>query len=394
MQAILSVTVPVFALVLTGYLAARRRLLPLDAVPGLNAFVLTFALPCLLFRFGASLPWRDLLDPVVLAIYAGCALLLVAFTIAVTLKPPVGLKDAAFGALVGAFPNSGYMGVPLLVALLGPAAAGPTITTVLVDLLLTCPLCLAIAQSRHELPTQPPQPFEVDGHDEVTSSLPPAMAAEASAQARLAVLTAPATLSSPAPRPLPHVAQPSPAAETRATLLRALRGSLSSPMPWAIALGAGVSMTGLALPEPLDRVIAMLAEAASPVALFTLGAVLWRASMPRRAAGPLVLDDQARSPHRIPLARVLPVVMIKLLLHPLLVLVGGLIARALGLPLSGFQLTVLVLVAALPSASGVMPLAERYGADNGRVTRIILWSTLLAFVSFPVLAWLFQLQPT
>jgi predicted permease len=32
--------------------------------------------------------------------------------------------DAAFGALVAAFPNSGFMGVPLLVALLGPAAAG------------------------------------------------------------------------------------------------------------------------------------------------------------------------------------------------------------------------------------------------------------------------------
>ena len=56
MQAIFSVTVPFFALILAGYLAARRRILPLDAVPGLNAFVLYFALPCLLFRFGSTLP--------------------------------------------------------------------------------------------------------------------------------------------------------------------------------------------------------------------------------------------------------------------------------------------------------------------------------------------------
>ena len=53
MQAILAVTIPFFALVLAGYLAAQRRVLPESAIPGLNAFVLFFALPCLLFRFGA-----------------------------------------------------------------------------------------------------------------------------------------------------------------------------------------------------------------------------------------------------------------------------------------------------------------------------------------------------
>jgi hypothetical protein len=38
-------------------------------------------------------------------------------------------------------------------------------------------------------------------------------------------------------------------------------------------------------------------------------------------------------------------------------------------------------------------LAERYGADNGRVTRIIMSSTVLAFVSFTLLAWAFGVQP-
>jgi predicted permease len=54
---------------------------------------------------------------------------------------------------------------------------------------------------------------------------------------------------------------------------------------------------------------------------------------------------------------------------------------------------VLVLVAALPSASNVSLLAERYGADNGRVARIIMSSTVLAFVSFSAIAWLFGVQP-
>jgi malonate transporter len=42
----------------------------------------------------------------------------------------------------------------------------------------------------------------------------------------------------------------------------------------------------------------------------------------------------------------------------------------------------MVLVAALPSASNVSLLAERFGADNGRIARIILVSTVLAFLTF------------
>ena len=43
---------------------------------------------------------------------------------------------------------------------------------------------------------------------------------------------------------------------------------------------------------------------------------------------------------------------------------------------------VLVLLAALPSASNVSLLTERFGAHGGRVARIILVSTALAFLSF------------
>jgi len=42
------ITFPFFALVLCGYLAARRRMLQLEAIAGLNGFVLFFALPCML----------------------------------------------------------------------------------------------------------------------------------------------------------------------------------------------------------------------------------------------------------------------------------------------------------------------------------------------------------
>jgi malonate transporter len=61
---------------------------------------------------------------------------------------------------------------------------------------------------------------------------------------------------------------------------------------------------------------------------------------------------------------------------------AGTAAIALGLPLDRFALTVMVLVAALPSASNVSLLAERFGADNGRIARIILLTTAAAFLTF------------
>ena len=73
---------------------------------------------------------------------------------------------------------------------------------------------------------------------------------------------------------------------------------------------------------------------------------------------------------------------VKLFVHPLLVLGAGLAARAAGFDVPAYGLTVLVLASALPSASNVSMLAERHGADNGRVARIIMASTVLSFATF------------
>jgi len=47
----------------------------------------------------------------------------------------------------------------------------------------------------------------------------------------------------------------------------------------------------------------------------------------------------------------------------------------------------------LPSASSVAILAERFGADNGRIARIIMTSTVLSFVTFTLLASWFGARP-
>ncbi|MDB5886835.1 MAG: family transporter [Polaromonas sp.] len=312
---ILAVTFPFFALVLCGYAAARYALLPQAAIPGLNTFVLYFALPCMLYRFGASTPITQLLDGSLIAVYALCALMMVGLTIGLTLRRVqrpshgVGWNDAAFGALVAAFPNTGFMGVPLLVALLGARAAGPAIVTITLDMLITSSLCIALSR-----------------------------------------------LGSAGEHGAAHAAR------------LALKGVLANPLPWSIALGALASAAGFSLPGPFKTTVSLLADAASPVALFTIGAVLARSQINSKAPTPLM--------------RYVPVALLKLVVHPLLVGGVGLGAMALGLPLDRFSLTVLVLVAALPSASNVAMLAERFGADNGRIARIILLSTVLAFFSF------------
>lgn len=310
---VLLVTFPFFALVLAGYIAARRGLLRLDAIPGLNSFVLYFALPCLLYRFGSSTPLKQLFDPAVFAIYLLCALVLVAFVVAASMNRRIGWNDAAFGALVAAFPNTGFMGVPLLVALLGAAAAGPAIATIMIDMVVTSSLCVALSR--------------LDG-----------VGAHGFARAGRS----------------------------------ALHGVLLNPMPWSILLGALASAVDLRLPAPVGQTVGLLADAASPVALFTIGAVLARSQMLAPAAGA----------HPLPLRDYVPVALIKLVLHPLLVLLVGIAAIRLGAPLERFALVVIVLVAALPSASNVVLLAERFGADSGRIARIILLSTGAAFLSF------------
>ncbi len=310
---VLRVTFPFFALVLCGYWAARRQMLPFEAIPGLNGFVLFFALPCMLFQFGAKTPIAQLLDASAFFMYLFCALVMVAFVVAITLNKRFGWNDAAFGALVGAFPNTGFMGVPLLVALLGTAAAGPAIVTIVIDMVITTSLCIALSR--------------LDGAGE-----------QGVGQAAK----------------------------------NALLGVVKNPLPWAILLGTLFSAFQIELPGPVEKTVALLGDAASPVALFTIGAVLARSQKiaHHEQHGPLTWKDYV------------PVAMIKLFLHPILVLMVGLAAISMGMPIDTFALKVMVLVAALPSASNVAMLAERFGADNGRIARIILVSTAAAFLTF------------
>jgi malonate transporter and related proteins len=313
---IFSVTFPFFALVLCGYWLTRRGMVALETIPGFNFYVLYLALPAMLFRFAASTPIASLLDPGTVLAYLVCALGMLVLTVLTTRRGAIGWNDAAFGALVAAFPNSGFMGVPLLVALLGSAAAAPAIVALSIDMVLTSSLCIALSR--------------LDGQG----------MSSAGRAAR-----------------------------------QALVGMALNPLPWAILSGSLLSASELPLPVAANAWLNLLAQSASPVALFTLGCVLARTQKWAQAAP----ASRAAKPRDVG-----KIVAYKLLLHPALVWAVGQLLVLAGVPLDPFSALVLVLVAALPSASNVPMLAERFGADAGRLAQVVLLTTAIAFVTFTV----------
>jgi predicted permease len=226
-------------------------------------------------------------------------------------------RDGGLLALITTFPNTGFLGLPLLTGLLGPQAAGPVAATVVIDVLLFSSVCLAWAHSHAAREVLAP------GND---------------------------------PHEALHAAQAS------------LKGALRNPLLWSMALGMLAFWLGWHLPKPVDETVRMLGLSATPTALFTLGAMLARSQL-RRSGG------QVR-----PLLIAVPVVG-KLLAHPLLVCAAGWALQRAGVALSPVGLLTLTLAAALPSASNVSMLAEREGANMALVTRVILWTTVIAVLS-------------
>ena len=215
--------------------------------------------------------------------------------------------------------ESGFMGIPLLVALIGESAVAVVIVTLLVDQLLISSVCMSIAHT------------------------------QGLGQSRgWRALTVAA--------------------------VRSLKGAALNPMLWSILGGILFGLSGLTMPAPVAKTIALLADAASPVALFTTGAIL--------ARNPLGAQRKSAAIDYLPLA------LTKLIAHPLLIFLGLRGAQAMGFPFDTPTYMAVLLMAALPSASNVSMLAERFGADSGRIARVIMVSTVFSFPSFSALVWL------
>ena len=220
---ILAVTLPFFALILLGYVAARRDWVPTSAVPAFNGFLLYFAVPAMLFRFAANTPFEQLVNARFFLAW-GVVGVLVVLLVTFVARRFMDLRNAAFLGLASAVANAGFMGVPMLVTLLGEGAAAPVILAIVADLVIvsTCGLALV----------------ELGGASQQGR-------AERVKEAAMRIALNP-------------------------FLIAMLLGGLFSRMQWV-------------LPLPVAGFVKLLADAAGPCALFAIGVSLVRPDAPLRS---------------------------------------------------------------------------------------------------------------
>ena len=132
MDALINVVVPVFGVVLTGYLAGRFEVLGADSAAALNRFVFYFALPPALFIFMARAPVESIFNWPFIGAFVGGELgtLLLALAVGRFLLRQ-DLATRAIAGLAALQANTVYMGLPLLLTAYGPSGALPTIVATL-----------------------------------------------------------------------------------------------------------------------------------------------------------------------------------------------------------------------------------------------------------------------
>ena len=299
MSAVLVQVLPFFALIALGFGAGRIGFFGPEATAALTRFVFYFALPAMLFRFSATLPMADLWDPVFVLAYLSATGGVYLAVAAAALARGTGAPVAAMEAQCAVIGNVGFLGIPMLVLLLGPDAIVPIMTVLAVDLVVFGSLIVIVITG---------------GRD-----------------GRLS------------PRVLGTVG----------------RGLLSNPMIVAIVVGLGWAMLSLPLPGPAASFVSLLGGAATPGALFAIGASL----------------------AHLPLERpVLAVYLstLKLVVHP-----AAVAAAALWFGVEPYAAGVMIAAAALPVAGNVYILAAHYGVAPARVSASILVSTAAAVLTIP-----------
>lgn len=302
MLAIFLKTLPFFGLIGLGWFAGRTRFFPAEATAWLTKFVFYFALSAMLFRFTATLALDQLFDLQFVLAYLLASGVVWLLGMGVARLRGLPLAEAAMEAHTAMTGNTGFLGVPMLVVLLGPAAVGPVLMVLAIDLIVfSSIITLVITAAR---------------------------------QGRVAV--APLML-----------------------------GLLKNPM--IVSMAAGLIWAGLRLPmpAPLQDFVTLLGAAATPGALFAIGASLAGRSAERM--GPALWLSGA-----------------KLFLHPAAVAFAALVVFSV----EPYAAGVMIAAAALPVAGNVYILASHYAVAPQRVSSAILISTAFSILTIPaVIAW-------
>lgn len=216
MDALVNVTIPVFGIVLTGYVAGRLGLLGEASASAVNAFVYYFSLPALLILFTARSSIGEIANfPFILVFLFGS---ISAALIAVVIGKYVFKIDRGrlvVHSLVSGFSNSAYMGIPVFLMAFGVNGTLPAIIATIVGNTLLIGAGIVF--------------LEFNRRDRVSG--------------------------------------------LRA-MRRTSRSLISSPLVMAPILGLLIAASGWKIPTPAANYLELLGNAAGPSALFALGLAL------------------------------------------------------------------------------------------------------------------------
>ncbi len=124
---VFNVVLPVFALILIGYLCGRTGRLGASASTELNRFVVWLALPAQLFNFAANSGWQSLWQPGFITAFLVSCLSVFVLVLLISWRYGQDLAAASFNGLSASYSNTGYMGIPLCLLALGQDGLAPAI---------------------------------------------------------------------------------------------------------------------------------------------------------------------------------------------------------------------------------------------------------------------------
>ena len=147
MSSVINVVLPVFALILLGYLCRRSGRMGPTGASELNRFVVWLGLPALLFSVVATSTWEQLWQPGFIAAFAIGCLGVFAFTLAYRLLQKQPLVDASLDALGASYANTGYVGIPLCMLVLGDEALQPAMVASIIVVCVLFAIALACVET-------------------------------------------------------------------------------------------------------------------------------------------------------------------------------------------------------------------------------------------------------
>lgn len=149
MLSVLSVTAPIYLLIALGFCAMHQRWMSGAQLEGIGVFVLSFALPSLVFSALAHTSLSELSNPTYLIAYGGGSVL--AFMLSYVLSFHFRGQTREASALNGfgaSFSNTGFIGYSVLATVIGSSSAAIYFAyNVLIENLIMIPLLLILAEA-------------------------------------------------------------------------------------------------------------------------------------------------------------------------------------------------------------------------------------------------------